>query len=130
MREAASPPHPGTPGGRRLPRWFWGGFIAVLLIGVLLAVFASIRGARQWATARLEATFGLPTELRRVIRVTLEGAPPLYLDQAALPGIQARAGAWLDGRREATESALVRVLDAEITAAFAAAEERIPDFAD
>jgi len=110
--------------------WFWGGFIAVLLTGLLLGVFAAIRGASQWAEQELEQSEALPPQLREVIRVTLSGGESLYIDSAALPQIRDESAAWLAGRREQAEVQLNLLLKQGSGAIFSAAEDEIPQFAD
>lgn len=116
--------------GRSLSTWFWGGFIAVLLVGLLIGVFAAIRGAKQWAERSVEQSAALPAEWKEVIRVTLSGGEALYIDSASLPRIRHESSAWLAQRRELAEEQLSGALEQGSEAIFAAAAERIPAFAD
>jgi hypothetical protein len=114
---------------RRLRRWFWGGFLGLLLVALLLALFAGLRGARQWAEQRLAHDQSLPPGLREVIQVTLSGSA-LAIDPDALPIIRLRTGDWLERRAEVARSQLLEAMSQGVDLAFAGALVRVPAYAD
>lgn len=113
-----------------MARWFWGGFIAILLAGVLIAVFAAIRGGKQWVEARLAEADGMPTAWTEVIRVTLSGGETVYIDRASVPHIQVQTQAWIERRHEQAQGRVLATLDCEIEAIFQKASRHAPAFAD
>ncbi len=111
-------------------RWFWGGFLLLILAGALLVVFAAIRGGQQWAEHQLRQEAGLPPPLREVIEITLSGSQSLYLSPEALARVRQQTGDWLrDSRRQSLATLQVR-LDQSLAGPFDSAESRIPHFAD
>ncbi len=116
--------------GQRLSRWFWGGFFAILLIGILLVVFASIRGGKQWLEATLTGSAGPPAAWTEVIRVTLSGGEAIYIDRAQLPRIQSSMQSWIEHRQIEARYRLLTRLDQDTDAIFQEASRHVPAFAD
>ncbi len=79
--------------------WFWGGFVAVLLVGLILALFAGLRSAQRWAEAGLEQSSSVPRELKTAIAVTLSGGGSLYVAPESVPLIKGDMSKWIAGRR-------------------------------
>lgn len=95
----STPRSEGSGSNHRAGRWFWGGFIVIILIGLLLALFAALRSAQQWAEARLEQAESIPPIWSEVIRVTLGGGEKIDIDPHALPAIRSETASWLAQRR-------------------------------
>ena len=115
---------------RRLSRWFWAAFVTVLLVGVVLVVFATIRGGKQWVEASLGHSAVRPEVWTEVIRVTLSGGEAVYIDRAELPRIQANIQSWIDHRQTEARYRLLISLDDETDPIFQEASQHIPAFAD
>lgn len=113
-----------------LVKWFWGGFIAILLIGVLIALFATIRGGKQWVEATLEQANELPKSWTEVIQVTLSGEEAVYIDRTSVSHIQAKTQAWIERQRNEAQNRLLAALDQETEVIFQGALRQIPRFAD
>ena len=113
---------------RRLSRWFWSGFFFVLGLGVLMALFAAIRGGNQWVQSESEQV--LPPPVAEVVRVTLAGGESIYIDADAVEPIRARSREWLAERRSRVATPLFETLDRETDAMLAAAQQQVPAFAD
>ncbi len=113
-----------------MSRWFWGGFFAILLVGVLIAVFASIRGGKQWVETTLGETEEMPQAWTEVIQVILSGEEAVYLDKASVPRIQSQAQAWIKRRQDQAQHRLMQTLDHQSQAIFREATLRLPIFAD
>ncbi|MCP4407987.1 MAG: hypothetical protein GY807_09570 [Gammaproteobacteria bacterium] len=111
-------------------KWFWSGFILILLTGVLICIFAAIRGGKQWVEDTLEITDTLPKRWTQVIRVTLSGGQSLYIDHASAPHIQTETQNWLEHRHEQDQNHLLTTLDRKADAVFEKATQNIPAFAD
>ncbi|HSJ47777.1 MAG TPA: hypothetical protein VLA26_02920 [Gammaproteobacteria bacterium] len=119
-------PHP-----RRFPwRWFWAGFLIILLAAVLLALFAGIRGTAQWAALQLEEKTQPPTLWSEVVQITLLGGETLHLDPAALPALQARTHDWIDQQEHEARQRLEQELDGGYAVLLDQALARVPRFAD
>jgi len=116
--------------GQSLSRWFWSGFVAVLLVGVVLVVFATIRGGKQWVEASLGRSEGRPDVWTEVIQVTLSGGEAVYIDRAELPRIQSSVQSWIDHRQTEVRYRLLTRLDHETDTIFQEASQHIPAFAD
>jgi hypothetical protein len=115
---------------RRRSVWFWGGFVAVLLLGLLIVLFAAIRAGSQWADEAVRQSEALPPVWKQAIRVTLSGDEILYIDSPSLPKIRSETRAWLDARHELIHRRLREAMAHATEAVFAAAAQRIPVFAD
>ncbi len=113
-----------------LSRWFWAGFLSILVAGVLALLFAGIRAGKQWADLALSQAKDLPPAVTEVIRVTLTGGDALYVAAEAVPKIQAETRAWLEHRRQALQEPLGEVVDRETERIFRAASDQVPVFAD
>jgi hypothetical protein len=111
-------------------RWFWGGFIAILLVGVMIAVFAAIRGGKQWAESTLMQNDNQADNWTNVIRVTLSGGEAIYIDSESVPRIRAQAQTWIGRRFEKTKTELFLVLDQQTKAIFEQALKNVAAFAD
>jgi hypothetical protein len=116
--------------GRSISKWFWGGFIVILVVGVLLAVFAAIRGGKQWLEATLGESDKLPISWTEVIQVTLSGTDAVFIDRASLPPIRSETQEWIGQRMNKTQRWLSVTLDHETEMIFQAASNNIPAFAD
>ena len=116
--------------GRAIGKWFWGGFIAILVVGVLLAVFATIRGGKQWIEAKLGESDELPISWTEVIQVTLSGGEAVYVERNSLPHIQSETWAWIGQRTNQMQHRFSMMLDHETKAIFQAASLNVPAFAD
>ena len=110
--------------------WFWGGFIAILLMGVLFALFAAIRGGKQWLETELAHNDRLPQAWTEVIQVTLSGGETVYIDGAAVPVIKTQTQNWIKQRAEQVHDELLAPLDRETKIIFQRASARVPVFAD
>ena len=64
--------------------------IAVLLVGLLVSLFAAIRGGSHWIEREV-ARSPLPPVWAEVIRVTLNGGETLYLDRQAVARVRSEA---------------------------------------
>jgi hypothetical protein len=116
---------------RRFPwRWFWSGFILIILAGILLALFAGIRGTAQWAATQLEENPRPPTVWSEVIQVTLLGGETLHLDPAALPALQRHTHEWMETRSDLARLQLQHRLDSYYEPLLARTLEQVPRFAD
>jgi hypothetical protein len=120
---------PATPAPRRLGRWFWGGFFAVVLGGLVLAGFAGLRAGSAWLQAQLEDS-ALPVPVRAAVRVTLAGGEVLHLDPAAAAALQADMQRELAAQRAALEGRLRDAAHRAVALAFAPAYDHVPAFAD
>lgn len=119
-------PHP-----RRFPwRWFWVGFLIILLTAVLLALFAGIRGTAQWAALQLEEKAQPPTLWSEVVQITLLGGETLHLDPAALPALQARTHDWIDQQEHEARQRLEQELDRGYEVLLEQTLAQVPRFAD
>ncbi len=118
------------PGKKSLSSWFWGGFIAVLLVGLLFSVFAAINSSLYWAQETVSRSETLPVEWKEVIQVTLSGGEKLYIDSQSLHRIRGDSLDWLAIRGEQTRKQMTMALEDRTGELFAAAEQRIPAFAD
>jgi hypothetical protein len=116
--------------GRSIGKWFWGGFIVILVVGVLLAVFATIREGKQWLEATLGESDKLPISWTEVIQVTLSGTNTIFIDRAALPQIQSETQEWIGQRMNKSQRWFSVTLDHETEVIFQAASYNIPAFAD
>lgn len=110
--------------------WFWGGVFGVLLIGLLLLVFAGLRGARQWAEQGLVEHPEVPRVWTEVIRVTLSGEESLALKPAVVEPILDEARAWLEQRRARSRALLQEAIDQETEGIYQAASLHLPAYAD
>lgn len=115
---------------RSMSGWFWGGFIAILLAGVLLALFAAIRGGKQWLQTTLAQDDSLPPAWTEVIRVTLSGGETVYIDRASLPAIRTQTQTWIEHRGARVRDELLSPLDHETAIIFRRACAQVPVFAD
>jgi hypothetical protein len=122
-KSGAEPPR------RSVGRWFWGGFFAVLLLGLAFSILAFIRGGAAWLEEKLDES-KLPPVFAEAVRVTLAPGESVYLDAAALASTRMRVLAELDERRAAAEAGLERAIDQGLEQTFNAAEGQIPAFAD
>lgn len=113
-----------------LRRWFWGGFLLILLAGLLLALFALVRSGQQWAQFSVQQTQVLPPVWKQVIQVTLGGGESLYLEPATLSGIRSQADHWLGRRRIQVQDAMQRELTGALDPVFDQALALVPAFAD
>lgn len=116
--------------GRSMARWFWGGFITILLVAVLLALFATIRGGKQWLENTLVHDDSLPETWTEVIQVTLSGGEAVYIDRASLPAIRTQTQTWIEHRAERVQEELLAPLDSETDIIFQRACAQVPVFAD
>jgi hypothetical protein len=117
--------------GERSPisRWFWGGFFAILLLGLAFTIFAFIRGSKAWLEEHLVET-ELPPVFTEAVRVTIAPGESVYLDAAALTRTRNQLLARLDERRGEAEARLRRSVDQGLERIFAEADKQIPAFAD
>ena len=113
-----------------LGQWFWGIFIAIILVGVLIAVFTTIRGGKQWAETTLGHMEGLPENWIEAIQVTLSGGETFYIDSASVPHIQAQTQAWVEHRRIEVQNQMLKTLDQETEEIFHKALQEVPRFVD
>ncbi len=120
---------PDAPRPRSRSRWFWGGFFAVLLVGLLVGVLAALRGAKQWAEQGLAETRAVPPVLKEVIRVTLSGET-LTLDPAGVSPILAETRAWLEQRGDQLRGPIRETVERETERIYRTATEQVPAFAD
>lgn len=120
----------GLPAGRHRAVWFWSGFAAVLMLGLLIALFAAIRAGSQWAEKAVQQTEALPPVWKQAIRVTLSGDEILYIDSGSLPSIREQTHVWLSARHALIRGRLSEAAAHNIEAVFATAEQRVPEFAD
>jgi len=118
------------PGRKSVSRWFWGGFIAVLLAGLLFVLFAAIRGGKQWAEEAVQQSETLPVEWKEVIQVTLSGGEGLYIDSQSFHRIRGQSLDWLASRGKQTRKQMTMALEDRTGELFATAEQQIPAFAD
>ncbi|MEN8129282.1 MAG: hypothetical protein ABFS45_03620 [Pseudomonadota bacterium] len=116
--------------GQATGKWFWSGFILILLTGVLICIFAAIRGGKQWVEDTLEITDTLPKRWTQVIRVTLSGGQSVYIDSDSAPQIQTETQNWLEHRHEQDQNQLLTALNREADAVFEKTTQYIPAFAD
>jgi hypothetical protein len=122
----SAPPRP-----RHVPwRWFWAGFVLVILAGVLLALFAGIRGTAQWAAIHLEENDQPPTAWSEVLQLTLLGGETLHLDPATLPALQQRTHEWMQSRSTQAHRQLQARLDRLYAALLARTLAQVPRFTD
>ncbi len=120
-----------SPQPRRFPwRWFWAGFLIILLAAVLLALFAGIRGTAQWAALQLEEKAQPPSLWSEVVQITLLGGETLHLDPAALPALQARTHDWIDRQEREARQRLEQELDRGYAILLDQTLARVPQFAD
>ena len=115
---------------RSYSRWFWGGFFAILLLGVLAVLFAAIRSGKQWAEVTLEEAQEIPRAWTQVVRVTLAGGEALYIDPAAVPRIQEETKTWIEARRQEAQGPMFESVDRETEAIYQGALAHVPAFAD
>ena len=119
-------PHP-----HRFPwRWFWAGFLIILLGAVLLALFAGIRGTAQWAALQLEDKAQPATLWSEVVQITLLGGETLHLDPTALPALQARTHDWIDQQEQVARQRLEQELDRGYAVLLDQTLAQVPRFAD
>ncbi len=118
---------PDTP--RRASRWFWRGFFAVLILGLVLAGLAGLRAGSQWLQERLGQT-SLPVPVRAAVKVTLAGGEALYLDPEQLAQLRAELQVDLDAQRAELAQRVREASTLAVAKAFAPAYDRVPDFAD
>jgi hypothetical protein len=104
--------------------------VLVILAGVLLALFAGIRGTAQWAAIHLEQNRQPPTVWSEVIQVTLLGGETLHLEPDALPVLQARSHEWIDQRSAQARQQLRDRLDAQYEPLLERTLAQVPRFAD
>lgn len=123
-------PVPGPTRGGFPWRWFWAGFLLCIAAGLVLALFAGIRGTAQWADRQLEPSAQTPTVWSEVIQLTLHGGETLHLDPARLPLVQARARAWIADREVEARLRLHRELAQAREDLLALTLEQVPRFAD
>jgi hypothetical protein len=121
---SAAPP----PASRRTRPWILAGLGGMLLVLILLALFAGLRGGRQWAGQWLQRDTAAPPVVREVIRVTLAGTTR-PLPAATLPVIRGLALDWLSRHRDRLREDLLAALDRRLDAAFAGALARVPEYA-
>ncbi|MCA1806008.1 MAG: hypothetical protein LC646_11915 [Xanthomonadaceae bacterium] len=120
-----------SPPPRRFPwRWFWAGFLIILLAAVLLALFAGIRGTAQWAALQLEEKTQPPTLWSEVVQITLLGGETLHLDPAALPALQARTHDWIDQQEHEARQRLEQELNRGYEVLLDQTLAQVPRFAD
>jgi len=113
---------------RRTTPWFWGAFFAVIGLGLVLALFAAIRGALQWTQVQLEPA--MPPPVAALVRVTLAGGESIYIDPASVESVRASTREWMEARRTTTAAPLYEIIDRETAAMLTAAEHQVPAFAD
>ncbi len=113
-----------------MARWFWGGFITILLVAVLLALFATVRGGKQWLESTLARNDNLPEAWTEVIQVTLSGGEAVYIDRASLPAISTQTQTWIERRAKRVQDELLAPLDSETEMIFQRAGAQVPLFAD
>ncbi|MEA3275573.1 MAG: hypothetical protein U9Q81_09870 [Pseudomonadota bacterium] len=117
------------PKRRSLSRWFWGGFFSVLLVGLVVTLFAAIRGGGTWLQEQLGDS-ELPPVWTKAIRVTLAPGESVYLDAAALARTRAEVLAVLGRRRGEAEKQLTHAIDQGLERIFAETDKQVPVFAD
>ena len=110
--------------------WFWGGFLLVLLTGLMLTLFSVIRGGGQWASQQVEQTELVPPAWKEVIQLTLDGAETFYLEPEAVSRIRQQTGDWLDQRQVRVQQSMNKTLDQALDPAFEQALVLVPAFAD
>ncbi len=113
-----------------LARWFWGGFLLVLLAGLMLALLAVVREGGQWASHQIQQSESLPSVWKPVIRLTLEGGESADLAPEVAAAVRLQGENWLIHRQGGVRQAMEAELDRVIDPVFDAALERVPDFAD
>jgi hypothetical protein len=113
----------------RASQWFWSGFVAVVLVGLLITLFAAIRGGKQWVEARLGRS-ELPPAWTEVVRVTLSGGQTVYLESAALLRVRAQIRNRIEARRGEAQQILSEKLEAELNRVFVHASQGLPAFVD
>lgn len=102
----------------------------VLGSALLLALFAGIRGASQWATLQLERSVEQPTLWSEMIQLTLKGGPQAQLDPAVMPAIYARTIALIDAREQQAQARLAAHLQAHHAHLLDHSLSYVPRFAD
>lgn len=123
-------PAPGPTRGGFPWRWFWAGFLLCIAAGLVLALFAGVRGTAQWADRELEPSAQTPTVWSEVIQLTLHGGETLHLEPARLPLVQARTRAWIADREVEARLRLRRELAQVREDLLARTLEQVPRFAD
>jgi hypothetical protein len=123
-------PAPATASRPRLAGWFWGGFIAVLLLGLLVSVLASVRSGVQRMEVALSDHEPLPPAWTEAIRVTLRGGDAVLLDPQALAQVQTQGLAWIGERQRQLQEDLRKRVARETEAIFGQASHLVPAFAD
>lgn len=113
-----------------MARWFWGGFILILLIGVLVILFAAIRGGQQWAESMLGRAEGMPEAWTDVIQVTLSGGEVVYVDSGSMPQIRTETQAWIEHHRNEIRRQLRATVDKQTEAIFQETARAVPAFVD
>jgi hypothetical protein len=114
---------------RPVSHWFWGGFFAVLILGLVLAGLAGLRAGSHWLEDRLGRA-GLPVPVRAAVKVTLAGGEALYLDPGQLAQLRAELQRDLAVQGEALAQRVREASTHAVATAFAPAYDRVPDFAD
>lgn len=102
----------------------------MILTGVLIATFATIRAGKQWMAATLEHAAELPKNWTEAIQVTLSGGETVFINATSLPHIEARTQSWLNHQHRQVQKQLEATLDRETQRIYEHALSRIPAFAD
>lgn len=115
---------------KNVSKWFWGGFITILLLGVLIALFSAIRGGKQWAESILVEAENQPESWVKVIRVTLSGGESIFIDSQSVVQIRERTQTWTEERFDQIKSELFSTLDNQTETIFENALKNIPAYTD
>lgn len=111
--------------------WIWVGFFLVIGMGVLLVLFAGIRGATQMAETRVQQAEKLPPTVTKIMRVTLAGGESVDIDPNDVERIRAQAYDWVATHSHTQMPApLLEILDRETDAILTAVNQQVPAFAD
>lgn len=113
-----------------LSNWFWGGFIAFLLTGALIATFATIRGGKQWMATTLGNAHDLPKNWTEAIQVTLSGGETVFINATSVPHIEARTQAWLKHQSREMQNRWIATINRETQTIYQQASSKVPAFAD
>lgn len=103
--------------------------MVVILLGLVFTLFAAVRGGKQWLETNLEGST-LPPAWTELIRVTVSGGEPIYLEAASIPWVQEEIRERIAARSREAEEALSGDLDRRLEVIFALADQMVPAFAD